>query len=91
MSSAFSTHCVFFLGEELKLELFYYCVLSVVWFWKPFSILFGNKKQPPLAVLLFFSVVHAPPARLLAVRCTPMTPPNGTRTDICVLCALQHL
>ena len=62
----------FFLGEELNLEQFYFCVLSVEWF----SILYREQKAGSVrrpATCVFFRDSCSPPAGLLAVRCTPMT------------------
>ena len=71
-SSAFSTLCffyctglsstmfsLFFIGEELNLQQFYLCMLSVDWFWKPFSILCweqeaGSARHPAACVFSWF-------------------------------------
>ena len=95
-SSTFSTHCfffcacgsrmvlLFFLGEELNLQQFYFfCVLSVEWSWKIlFHFVLGTRsrlRSPSCYVRVF--VFHAPPSRLLAASCTPvvwLTMPNCT-------------
>ena len=60
----------FFLREELNLEQFYFCVLSVENFGIPLPFCIGDKKHAPLAVLLHDAFFRGSCSACSSVSCT---------------------